>query len=260
MSESTPPDVSLPAPVQATDLRFRSKWATAWHNLLRQFGPGTAPSSIGTSPNRNKSQEPAHTSPGSVVEDRIIVDRLWTGEVDIATETSIVEDETAPDPSGASPPRKQLWQEPDPATLNTGWLNRIWFFLRWQLLPASSGFFYPRGYSGEEAELSYRKVCTRHYSLLHTSILYQEDWFVTKPLARWAAGWLICNWVLGIGFLVKPFQLIDFIFYCGLAPGLSFPILSAVIVSPCHLSANSLSESWFCTTGPETILSFTSSL
>lgn len=222
----------LPLPVQANTRSnskssrqserqsSRSKWRLAWSNFLQNFGPGTAPSSIGTSPQHlrgsSKSQDNHHGSPGSVIEEEVVVDRIWDDEIDYDTETSSIDEELAPDPSGASPPKKSLWREADPGVVHsgcTGWLNRVWFFFRWQLLVAASEFFYPRAYSSEEAERSYLK----------------EDWFVKKPLARWAALWLIFNWVLGMAFFPHPFQKIDIIFYGGVSPALSFPIIFMVL-------------------------------
>lgn len=43
----------------------------------------------------------------------------------------------------------------------------------------------------------------------------QEDWFLKKSLATWAAVWLIVNWVLGIAFIPKKPGIVlqDQIFY-----------------------------------------------
>lgn len=50
-----------------------------------------------------------------------------------------------------------------------------------------------------------------------------------QPLALWSAVFFIINWVLGCAFIPKPYQLIDKIFYFGVAPALTLPIIFMVM-------------------------------
>ncbi|KAJ7580150.1 hypothetical protein C8J56DRAFT_962344 [Mycena floridula] len=195
-----------------------SPWSRLWFGFKHQWTSGaTPPSSVteesGQQKNRQSSPRDVEDgSPASVVGESVVVDRLWTNAVDEDSESVDEEDSPPPaDASGASPPRRPLWRDIDPGPPTRR--NYIWVFLRWQLWPASKEFFYPKGYSTKEAEQHYRR----------------EEWFVGKPLARWAAVYLIINWVLGFIFLAKPYQLIDYIFYCAIAPCLSFPIIFMII-------------------------------
>ena len=50
-----------------------------------------------------------------------------------------------------------------------------------------------------------------------------------QRLALWSAVFFIVNWVLGCAFLLKPYELIDKIFYFGVAPALTLPIICMVM-------------------------------
>ncbi|KAF9466155.1 hypothetical protein BDZ94DRAFT_249341 [Collybia nuda] len=53
----------------------------------------------------------------------------------------------------------------------------------------------------------------------------KEVWGQSKRLALWASTFFIANWVLGVAFIQGPVVLSDKIFYYGIAPALTFPII-----------------------------------
>lgn len=84
--------------------------------------------------------------------------------------------------------------------------------LRWRVWPFIVDFFSLRFFD-EKAEAHYSK----------------EHWFMRKALALWASVFLIINWVLSTIFVPGPRVLADEIFFYGIAPALTFPILFMVM-------------------------------
>jgi len=80
--------------------------------------------------------------------------------------------------------------------------------LRWRLWPFAYQFFVNH-FVDEKSEMHYNK----------------ENWFLRKNLAFWSSAFLILNWVLAISFLEEPATLPDQIFYYGISPALTLPVL-----------------------------------
>ncbi|KAF8892172.1 hypothetical protein BD779DRAFT_1784373 [Infundibulicybe gibba] len=222
---STVVDAILPAPVlqsqasQSISAR-RPKRKSArigltvhWARFKKRIGTGTAPSSsslVGDSAG-DSAHAPQLNGTGKRqdddqdIVDEVVVDRMWSGE--IKSSISHSDHGASPEKSGGSHQNAPGTSDHESLTPEGCWT--IWaplVILRWRIWPIILEIFSPR-FLDEKSEQHYR----------------QENWFLKKSLALWASLWLIANWVLGCSF-VPGFNLMDKIFYFGIAPLLSLPV------------------------------------
>lgn len=145
--------------------------------------------------------------------DEVVVDRAWAEEI---KHSSITDSHSgdSPDKFGGSPMGGTNTDHESLAVHIEGfWAHStLGIILRWRVWPAILGFFRLH-FMDEKSEAHYRK----------------ENWFFRKGLAIWSAAFFIINWVLAAIFVQKPTVLADKIYYYGIAPVSSFPILFMVI-------------------------------
>ncbi|KAA1470157.1 hypothetical protein DENSPDRAFT_774313 [Dentipellis sp. KUC8613] len=232
------PDTLLPAPAVAASTSSRRKGKKSaridggpsglrvhWARFRRRLGTGTSPS---TSSLIDESTAGTHTSdtrfPRSDREggdedtvDEIVVDRNWSDE--IKSSVSQTQSEQGPSPEKSNSHNHAggvaTTTDHDSVAIHAEgfWgLAMPLIILRWRVWPAIVDFFSLKFFD-EKSETHYRK----------------ENWFMRKSLALWSAVFLIVNWVLGIIFIPSPRVLADKIFYYGVAPALTFPILFMII-------------------------------
>nr|GAT57971.1 histidine kinase [Mycena chlorophos] len=145
--------------------------------------------------------------------DRIVVDRTWTTS---ESRRSQHDDDNSREKSshGATALTPQDGWQPLANNLQKhSWLATIGERspMLMSLCAAFVHFFRPT-FPDKDAERHYRR----------------EDWSMTKPLAIWAAFWLIVNWALGAGFSVRPRTLLDDVFLYAVAPAFSVPVIVLV--------------------------------
>ncbi|OCH85880.1 hypothetical protein OBBRIDRAFT_762246 [Obba rivulosa] len=197
-----------------------------WDRFKRKMGSGTAPStssafepeeSIGDSSSgfpRSRHGGGAHVDDTDELVDEVVVDREWSDEIKSSSGTHS-EHGGSPEKSGGSnhlggtnTDRESLAIHP----IGFWGLSPVLVFLRWRLWSTAVSFFSTR-FMDERSEQHYKK----------------ENWFMRKNLALWSAVFYIINWVLAIAFVPKPLVLPDKLFYYGITPALSFPILPMVM-------------------------------
>ncbi|KIY51934.1 hypothetical protein FISHEDRAFT_70425 [Fistulina hepatica ATCC 64428] len=59
-------------------------------------------------------------------------------------------------------------------------------------------------------------------------------WFTNKYLSVWSAAWYIIIWIFGVALPYRPFQLMDEIFYYGIAPAFSAAVFLSVVLDWPH--------------------------
>ncbi|KAJ7580197.1 hypothetical protein C8J56DRAFT_962513 [Mycena floridula] len=192
----------LPSPVVQKPISRPSRWRR-FQNYLRTpstiivtehpmkdiEAPEQGKKNIGVKP------EEAEENPDLV--DVIVVDRSWT---DQSEPTASDDDEQSSIPSvGLAPERSFAHDVHAVGTLPA---------LRRRILPALNAFLNPR-FASPAAEADYQR----------------ELWVTSKPLALFGAVFFISNWVLGVIFVQKPLVTADKIYYYGVAPVLSVPLL-----------------------------------
>ncbi|KAF8159373.1 hypothetical protein B0H34DRAFT_703185 [Crassisporium funariophilum] len=219
---------SLPAPVvqnsaaSAHTRRTRRKsvrvngLSVHWARFKKRIGTVTAPSSsslIGESAAENsytRRMEMAQGENDNV--DEVVVDRIWTEE--IKSSVSHSDHGASPEKSGGSHQINAAASDHDSVVYDGFW--SLWTplaIIRWRTWPFIMEIFSSR-FIDEKSE--------QHYA--------QESWFLKKSLALWASLWLIANWVLGCIFIPhNPVAFLDKIFYFGVAPFLSLPIVFMVM-------------------------------
>ncbi|TFK29581.1 hypothetical protein FA15DRAFT_663722 [Coprinopsis marcescibilis] len=229
-ASSTAIDDGLPVPVLSGELhsitssrRRRQKVRTStlqrvWDEFRRRLGSGSAPSS--SSINEETVADRSFTRRvevnGDEDVDEVVVDRVWSEEfLTTASQQSDAEVE--------SPEKQGSYDNPSGNTDNDSYIRHesnasaFEIFFRYRLWPIIMDVFSSR-FADERKE--------RHYA--------QEDWFVKKPLALVTSLWWICNWVLACIFFPitdkeNPPPLEDKIFYWGVAPVLSIPVIIMVM-------------------------------
>lgn len=227
---STAVEDALPLPVLAhTKTRLFSNqrkkktvrvggFAVHWAKFKRRVGTGTAPSSssligesTGGSTNNTRRTEVVLGDDDETV-DEVVVDRMWSDDMDIKTSITHSEHGGSPEKSGGSHPVGPSTSEHE--ILQEGFWNTFSpiVFIRWRLWPAISEIF-NSNFADPKSEA--------HYA--------QENWFIKKSLALWASLWFILNWILGCIFAKPLFQMPDKIFYYGIAPAFSIPIILMVM-------------------------------
>ncbi|OBZ73876.1 hypothetical protein A0H81_06404 [Grifola frondosa] len=145
--------------------------------------------------------------------DEVVVDREWSDEI---KSSSITHSEHGGTPeksgsnhlAGTNTDRESLAIHPESC-----WgISPVLVFLRWRAWPLILSFF-STPFLDEKSEAHYVK----------------ENWFMRKNLALFSSAFLIVNWVFGIAFVPTPVVLMDKIFFYGLAPALTFPIIPMVM-------------------------------
>ncbi|CAL1717262.1 unnamed protein product [Somion occarium] len=221
----------LPPPVQSSlssgrkgkskkNARIGGGLRIRWDKLRRRIGTGTAPStssaieeSVAESSGFNRSRVACNvitTEDPDAPVDEVVVDREWSDEIKSSSVTHS-EHGGSPEKSGGSNHLAGTNTDHDSLAMHAdGWAP--WVYLRWRLWPAIYAFFYTQ-FLDERSEQHYRK----------------ENWFLRKNLAVWSSAFYIANWAFAIGFIPRPVVLPDKIFYYGLAPALTFPIVPMVL-------------------------------
>ncbi|KZT07233.1 uncharacterized protein LAESUDRAFT_742984 [Laetiporus sulphureus 93-53] len=195
-----------------------------WAQFKRRIGNGTAPSTSESALEHDDSGDSyrhgylrhleTQGDTDDEVVDEVVVDREWSDEVKSSSMTH--------SEHGGAPAEKSSNQlggtntDRDSLALQaTGfWTIQPLLFLRYRVWPVIHDFFINH-FENEKAEMHYIK----------------ENWFLRKNLAFWSSAFLIVNWVLAIGFLQlqKPITLADKIFYYGVSPAITFPVLAFVM-------------------------------
>ncbi|KAF7309943.1 Histidine kinase [Mycena indigotica] len=188
--------------------------SAAWSTIASRFGTVSTPS-LSSSEIRASLVEQssvgtravdATSDPDRV--DRIVVDRSWATE---SRSRGSHDEERSPETKskssyGAAPltPFQEGWHPSGPLQKHTP-------TILWSVWAMLLHFFHPT-FPDERTE--------RHYK--------NEDWGLSKGLARWAAVWLIINWALGAAFSARPRNAMDNVFLYGIGTVLSVPIVLIV--------------------------------
>ncbi|KAI0318763.1 hypothetical protein OF83DRAFT_1231076 [Amylostereum chailletii] len=235
LDEKLSPDPFLPPPVLAKSIAGststkrkksarieevggRAGLRVHWSRLRRRLGTGTSPSTTSSLVDESAAESSVarHQNMARYEQDdevdEVVVDRNWSEE--LKSSVSLSE-------QGGSPDKTASHQIGGTTTDHESFalhVEGVWalctplIILRWRLWPAILDFFSLRFYD-EKAEAHYAK----------------ENWFMRKSLALWSSVFLILNWILGIILIPNPRVLADKIFYYGLAPAITFPILFMVM-------------------------------
>jgi len=190
-----------------------------WANFRKRIGTGTAPSTTSMvgdgSATGSSNTRPATTTDDEKEEvDEIVVDRAWSEEI----KSSVAHSEAG---VVASPEKSNGHYQPAETSVDHESLQHyegFWalssplVFIRWRCWPLVKEFFTSRFFD-QKAEERYQK----------------ENWFMRKPVALWSSVFFIINWVLGCAFIAHPLVLIDKIFFYGVAPACTIPIVFMVM-------------------------------
>ncbi|KAF9560107.1 hypothetical protein CPC08DRAFT_708306 [Agrocybe pediades] len=186
-----------------------------WARFKKRIGTGTAPSSssvIGESAAEQSYTRRLEMSENIDYVDEVVVDRNWSEEI----KSSITQSEhgASPEKSGTSHPMERGLSDHESVAEDNFWgFSTPLTILRYRAWPLVMEIFSSR-FMDDKAE--------QHYA--------QESWFLKKSLALWASLWLIANWVLGCIFIPhNPIVTLDKIFYFGIAPCLSLPVVVMVM-------------------------------
>jgi len=203
--------------------RIRGGLKVHWDHFKRRIGTGTAPSTSSNPDESSGGESSAYRGPGYQAGaqegledeevDEVVVDREWSN--DIKSSSTHSEHGGSPDKSGGSNPVGGTNTDHESLAIHVeGFWSKFPFliFLRWRLWPMTYSFFMPK-FMDEKSESHYLK----------------ENWFLRKNLAVWSASFYIVNWAFGIGFAQTPLVLADKIFFYGVAPAFSFPIMVMVM-------------------------------
>ncbi|KAF9649944.1 hypothetical protein BDM02DRAFT_3093963 [Thelephora ganbajun] len=192
----------------------QSRFRVRWNNFTRRLVHGTAPSTSSvpdgsTVDGSHRMWEPPPGQPDDEV-DEVVVDRVWFEERGPSTETESV---TPIEKYGDNPTGGTNTDRESLAVVEGFWAkSTLLIILRWRIWPALLGFFLLR-FIDEKSEAHYRK----------------EAWFFRKRLALFSSLFFVGNWVLGTAFLPRPAVLPDKIFYYGIAPAFTVPLVFMVI-------------------------------
>ncbi|PPQ93876.1 hypothetical protein CVT25_013585 [Psilocybe cyanescens] len=186
-----------------------------WAQFRKRIGTGTAPDSsslFGESAAESNYTRRLESAEASDYVDEVVVDRNWSEE--IKSSISHSDHGASPEKSGTSHPPERGNSDHESVAEDKFWgLSTPITILRYQAWPLIMEIFSSR-FLDDKAE--------QHYA--------QENWFLKKSLALWASLWLICNWVLGCIFIPhNPIAKLDKVFYFGVAPFLSLPIVFMVM-------------------------------
>ncbi|ESK89338.1 histidine kinase [Moniliophthora roreri MCA 2997] len=135
--------------------------------------------------------------------DEIVVDRLWSQPT--SRQSSENGDASSTHSSICSADRTTFQSQ-------NAWILESPYnpynFVRWRFWPKLYHFFSPR-FADNAMEADYRR----------------EDWQQSKRLALVASVFFLVNWILGMSTIAKPVVLADQIYYYGIAPVLSLPLI-----------------------------------
>ncbi|KAJ6619945.1 hypothetical protein B0H10DRAFT_1912522 [Mycena sp. CBHHK59/15] len=216
-TKATLPKPAVHRTMSASTSRRRSKKkarfgliGSCWATVKQRFGSVGSPSLSSSGLPASSIDYQSHRGVDEVLGDpervdRIVVDRTWASE----PSRSLQEDEgnrTAESKSSITPltPFQEGWQP-------SGVVQRCIPPVFWRIWVMLMHFFNPT-FPDDRSE--------RHYN--------REDWSFSKPLARWSALWLIINWILGCAFAPQPRVTMDSVFYYGVAPVFSVPVILMV--------------------------------
>jgi osomolarity two-component system sensor histidine kinase SLN1 len=207
-----------------------------WANFRKRIGTGTAPSTTSMvgdgSATGSSNTRPATTTDDEKEEvDEIVVDRTWSEEI----KSSVAHSEAG---MAASPEKSNGHHQPAETSVDHESLQHyegFWalssplVFIRWRCWPLVMEFFASRFFD-QKSEERYqkenwfmRKVCVWQRSGFPSLILSPQ------PIALWSSVFFIINWVLGCAFIAHPLVLIDKIFFYGVAPACTIPIVFMVM-------------------------------
>ncbi|KAH9479238.1 hypothetical protein JR316_0007826 [Psilocybe cubensis] len=185
-----------------------------WASFKKRIGTGTAPDSsslFGESAVESNFTRRLESAETSDYVDEVVVDRNWSEE--IKSSISHSEHGGSPEKTTSHPPDRGNSDHESIADDKFWSLSMPITFMRYRAWPLFMEIFSSR-FLDDKAE--------QHYA--------QESWFLKKSLALWASLWLICNWVLGCIFIPhNPIAKLDKVFYFGVAPFLSLPIVFMVM-------------------------------
>jgi len=213
-------DDLLPPPVLQTNAgitrrksaRFGSL-AEHWAKFKRHIGTGTLLSSssqIAESAVENSYTQRMEIAQEDSTVDEVVVDRVWSEDIKSIDSHS----DCGGNGLGESPQVNPGGSDHESLVYEGFW--SLWpplANIRWRAWPFIMEIFSSR-FIDEKSEQRY----------------VQETWFLKKSLALWASLWLIANWVLGCVFIPHdPIALLDKIFYFGVAPVLSLPVVFMVL-------------------------------
>ncbi|CCM01334.1 uncharacterized protein FIBRA_03383 [Fibroporia radiculosa] len=218
---------SLPLPASAYGKRGKVKknarvnagLRVHWAQFKRRIGTGTAPSTSSALEPDESGDSYSNGIARQIVQsedeegvDEVVVDREWSDEI---KSSSITHSEHGGTPEKSSNHLNGTNTDRESLSLHGDgfWAScQLLLCLRWRVWPVFYGFFVNR-FMDEKSEMHYCK----------------ENWFMRKNLALWSSAFLITNWALAIGFMQKPPTIADKIFYYGVSPALTFPVLLFVM-------------------------------
>ncbi|KAF9653821.1 hypothetical protein BDM02DRAFT_3086441 [Thelephora ganbajun] len=218
----------LPAPAVAKEVTPRSRrnsksvqisggWRAYCTAFKKRVTSGTAPSTPSSPDDSNRvashihePQEPVACEQDGHV-DVVVVDRMWGEDSGWSTK------------SDSNPPFEEIRAEnklgttntdPDSSETDSGfWASSpVLFFLRWRIWPPIWGFFRLR-FVDHKFEAHYVK----------------ETWFLRKRLALFSAAFFVINWLLSVILITRPVTLPDAIFFYGVGPAISVPLVFFVV-------------------------------
>lgn len=225
-----------PSTQKKKSVSFRNiSWASFWAAFKERLGSGSAlseslllesgdldlekidPALIHPLPNLSANNEnnntPADEDEGPI--DEIVVDNLMSSdETTHRTPTDLLATGT-----GGSPEKPVPIHESHPGTTGTdndgnlsisefAWVHSVWTAFRWRLYPTIERFFFLQ-FQDEAMEAQFSR----------------EVWFTTKQLALWASLFYVLNWIIGCVLLPAPHPLMERIYYWGIAPVITLPLV-----------------------------------
>ncbi|TFK48812.1 hypothetical protein OE88DRAFT_1663992 [Heliocybe sulcata] len=188
-----------------------------WERFRKRMGTGTAPSTSeqpdesATAGSSVRAGRFVHLDDVDEV-DEVVVDREWAGRDPKTSVTHSEGAENTPEKSGGS--QHMFGQgtntDVDSFVVYTGFWARYGAlaFLRFGLWRSIHNFFWVT-FEDKKSETHYRK----------------ELWFTRKSLALWSAVFFLSTWVIGAAFIPKPIVLADKIFYFGVVPAFTAPLV-----------------------------------
>ncbi|KAK1232367.1 hypothetical protein PQX77_004489 [Marasmius sp. AFHP31] len=192
------------------DLEEPSSRSSIWTRITEGVSRSTRPSTATTTTRANseaierrgKSSDELHgdLDYGSDEIDEVVVDRLWSQPISV--QSSTYGDESSADSESTHKSIPGGHEEPWMASYNPLTL------LRWRIWPSIRHFFSPR-FNDPRVENEFQN----------------EDWLQSKRPALVSSMFFIVNWILGVTLIQSPVVLGDEIYYYGLGPVLSIPLV-----------------------------------
>ncbi|KAJ8079577.1 hypothetical protein PM082_011164 [Marasmius tenuissimus] len=192
------------------DLEEPSSRSSIWTRITEGVSRSTRPSTATTTTRANseaierrgKSSDELHgdLDYGSDEIDEVVVDRLWSQPISV--QSSTYGDESSADSESTHKSIPGGREEPWMTSYNP------LMVLRWRIWPSIRHFFFPR-FSDPRVENEFQS----------------EDWLQSKRPALVSSMFFIVNWILGVTLIQSPVVLGDEIYYYGLGPVLSIPLV-----------------------------------